>query len=447
VWTRIETLVAEESTTPSPPPEPAANGTEKRKRGASRRRLKRRRVVRSLDAIGSLVWLAAVVKLFIGDLDRTLVSSFAPQLAWILDMRWLAVLVVVALLLILFKARTLGVAVAYVAFFPLVCLFWKIPKLLVKRRSKLLLSTMAGLVTGFVSRARFFVIALAIACLSGTLIISGESPAIIVVGMVAMLVTLLWWLTVTSIDLLHSSAFIRAQEKAIQWIFQFHLVETLVTPEQPDRLELKKWTFEDARKFRDTAGNAIIARRALLFWAGAVDQYRRGRAALLLNGALVLFLLVLVVIAFAFINYGVWSIDPGQFNAATTPDVWTFIYYSTVAITFGEISALSPESGLAVAAKLANGIVGGVGVLSIIGSNLIGYRTARAESTSGGAATTLRAKATELEELSTLQFQMSLDDLQARLRAAGWTLFGIVNWLRTRTPADPVSASETRDSA
>lgn len=332
VWDRIEALVIEESPAePIVPTSESAQEEKGRRRGAARRRLRRRRIVRLLDVSGSIIWLGVIIKLFVGDLDRFFVASFVPQLAWILDMRWLVVLVLAALLLILFKALTLGIAVAYVALFPLVVLFWKLPKLLVKRPSKLLFSTLAGLVTGFISRARFFIVAIAIAAISGSLIVVGESPAIVIVGMVGMLATLLWWLSVTAIDLLHSSAFIRAQERTIKWIFSFHLVETLITPEQPDQLELKNWSVDAAKKFRDTAGNAVLARRALLFWAGAVDQYRRGPAVVLLNGALVLFLLVLVVIVFAFVNYGVYAIDPSQFNFEVPPDLWTFVYYSVVA--------------------------------------------------------------------------------------------------------------------
>jgi hypothetical protein len=144
------------------------------------------------------------------------------------------------------------------------------------------------------------------------------------------------------IDLLHSGAFIRAQEQALGWIFGFHLVETVITPEQPDQLELKKWSVEDAKKFRDTAGNALLARPALLFWAGAVDQYRRGPAIVVLNCLLISSLLLQVVVAFAFLNYGVYALDAGQFQFTVAPDALTFVYYTAVRMYFGEISALTP---------------------------------------------------------------------------------------------------------
>jgi hypothetical protein len=84
--------------------------------------------------------------------------------------------------------------------------------------------------------------------------------------------------------------------------------------------------------------------------------------------------------------------------------------------------------------------VGSIGVLTIIGSTLMGFRAARAESASNAASAALRRKADELELLSSVQFQMSLEDLQRRLLAAGWGLFGVVNWIQSKTPMSGVAA-------
>ncbi len=350
-------------------------------------------------------------------------------------MRWLLILGLVALILILFRARTLGVAVSYIVGFPLVVLFWKIPKLLIKRRGTVLVPSLAGVATGFLSRAKSFIVALAIACLSGTMILMGETPPVVLAGMGAMLLVVMWWLTVTAIDLLHTSAFIKAQERVINWIFSFDFIERFVTPEQPDALALKVWSADDAKKFRDTAGLALIARHALLFWASAVDQYRRGPAVVVLNALLVVLLLAQVIGAFAFLSYGVFVIDSTQFAFMVAPDAWTFVYYSTVGAYFGEISALVPVGGLAIAVKLLNGIIGSIGVLTIVGSTLMGFRATRSDSESNTAARALRRKADELESLSVQQFQMSLPDLQQRLVASGSGMIGVVTWLKTKTLA------------
>ncbi|MBG0741392.1 hypothetical protein IV500_18680 [Paeniglutamicibacter antarcticus] len=58
-----------------------------------------------LDVFASVVWSFVVVKLFIGNLEKVMRAVIAPQAVWILDFRWLLVLVFAALLrLLLFNS-------------------------------------------------------------------------------------------------------------------------------------------------------------------------------------------------------------------------------------------------------------------------------------------------------------------------------------------------------
>ena len=111
VWKKVQTLVdSEEKKDPA-----KADKTEEpklRKRGAARRRQRRLRWRRFLDAVGIFVWIGIVIKLFIGDLDRDVLMTFAPNAVWLLDLRWFAVIGLAALFLIPFKLRTIGASIA-----------------------------------------------------------------------------------------------------------------------------------------------------------------------------------------------------------------------------------------------------------------------------------------------------------------------------------------------
>jgi len=427
VWERVETLVVSETPAENAPSEP-----KKRKRGEHRRRLRWRRRFRSLDILGGLMWAFVITKLFVTDIDRIILGSVAPDAMWVLDLRWMFGLAILALVLMLFKVRTLAFAVAYVVFFPAVILLWKVPKFLVLRRSTVLASTFIAVATSVASRARLFVIALAIACLSGAAILSHD-PTLTVIGVAGMLIALGWWLGITTIDLLHSDGFIRAQAAAINWIFGNHYLERFVTPEQPDAVALKTWTTEDATRFRDSAGNAILVRRALLFWASAVAEFRRAPTVLLINACILVALFLQMVVVFAFVNYGLYSIDPSQFSFTREPDALVFANYSVSAIFFGEIAALTPVFGWAVGMKIFIGVLGSVGVLTILGSSVFAYRAAKADRESNDATATLQAKAEALRDLSEEQFQMSLEDLQLKLAVTGWGFLRIADWMRAKT--------------
>lgn len=430
VWDLIDTLIAEN-------PEPAVSataGTEKqqRRRGGARRRRKRTDWRRALDVTSVIFWSFVVVKLFIGDLDRAIFAVIAPQAVWILDFRWLLVLVLAALLLLLFKSRKLGLSLAYVVGFPLVLLCWKLPKFLIKKRSSLLVVALAGVVASIGSRTRPFTVALAIACLSGFMIYSREVPWVIA-GISGMALTLVWWLSITTIDLLRSTAFIRAQKKFINWALERKFLDKLPAPVMPDRVTIKSWTTEDAKKYRDSAGYRVLLAHTLQFWAACLDDYRKGPSVVILNVIAALSLTFQIVLAFAFINQGVYTLGPSQFSVTATPDWWTFVYYSAAGTYFGEVSVLAPLGVLAIIAKLLNGILGVVVAGTVIISIVLNYRSVRADTDTDGVVRALNRTAAEVEQTSSAQYQMSFRELETRLFAAGWGLLGVAHWLAAQT--------------
>lgn len=426
VWDLIDKLVAE-----NPGLEPSTTTeteSKQRRRGDARRRRRRTGWRRVLDVFASVVWSFVVVKLFIGDLDRVMLEAIAPQAIWILDFRWLLVLVLAALLLLLFNSRRLGLSLAYVIGFPLVLLGWKLPKFLIKKRSSLLVVGLAGIVTSIGARARPFIIALAIACLSGFMISSAEMPWV-VAGTIGMALTLIWWLTITAFDLLRSTAFIRSQKKFINWALQRRIIDKIPTPTLPNRITIQSWTVEDAKKFRDSAGYRVLLTHVLRFWAECLDQYRKGPSVIVLNMMVAVGLTIQVILAFSFINLGVYTLTPGQFSSDINPSWWTFVYYSAVGAYFGEIGALAPVGGFAIVSKLANGLFGVAVVGTAITSISMNYRSVRTEADGEDVIRTLTGKAAEIREVSSQQHQMSFRDLENRLLATGWGLLGVSRWL------------------
>ena len=389
-----------------------------------------------LDVFASVVWSFIVVNLFIGDFDRVMLAAIAPQAVWVLDFRWLLVLVLAALLLLLFNSRRLGLSLAYVIGFPLVLLCWKLPKFLIKKRSSLLVVGLAGIFTSIGSRARPFVIALASACLSGFMISSSEIPWV-VAGTIGMSLTLIWWLAITAFDLLRSTAFIRAQKKLIDWALQRRIIDKIPTPTLPNRITIQSWTVEDAKKFRDSAGYSVLLTHLLQFWAECLDQYRKGPSVVVLNMMAAVSLTLQVILAFTFINLGVHTLVPTQFSIAGNPSWWTFVYYSSVGTYFGEIGALAPVGVFAIVSKLANGIFGVVVVGTVIVSISLNYRSVRTEAEGEGVIRTLTGKAAEIREVSSQQHQMSFRDLENRLLATGWGLLGVTRWLAAHLEEQP----------
>jgi hypothetical protein len=426
IWGRVAELLADE-------PEAAAAADKpkeaRRKRGAARRRARRLRWRRILDVVATVAWSLIVIKLFIGDLDRTILSSIAPGALWLLDVRWFLALAVAALLLLLLNGRTLGLSLGYVVCYPAVILLWKLPKTLIKRRSPLLAIGLASLTFNLAARTRPFIYAVTLETLCGLIILTSGEHWLLWVAVAAFAIVLVWWLAVMAIDMFRTEALLRAQNRFIRWLLGLKILNKVVTPDQPDQLSLKDWKLDDAKQYRDRAGAALIVRQVLFYWAEAVAQYRRGPAIAVLNALVVAGMIVQIVVAFAFINYGIYLIDPSQYTAATSPNAATFLYYSAAGVYFGEVDNLVPIGTWAVVAKLSNGFIGSIGVLTIVTSFLVSLRPARAEAGATTAIRTLTDEADNLETVIETHYRTNLTDLQARLELVEWSGLGALIWL------------------
>ncbi len=134
-------------------------------------------------------------------------------------------------------------------------LCWKLPKFLIKKRSSLLVVGPAVILTSIGARARPFIIALAIACLSGFMISAAETPWV-VAGTIGMALTLIWWLRIAAFDLLRPTVLTRTQKKFINWALQRRIIEKIPKPTLPNRVTIQSWTVEDAKEFRDSTRRA-----------------------------------------------------------------------------------------------------------------------------------------------------------------------------------------------
>ncbi len=112
-----------------------------------------------IETIAIVFWLYAITKLFVFDIDVWAVSFLSPGLVWILDYKLPIILTCVAVAMVTTRSLSLGLAVIYIAFYPFVILFWKVPRFIWNQQSWLLAFAVINAVISFVrSFKRDFVI-------------------------------------------------------------------------------------------------------------------------------------------------------------------------------------------------------------------------------------------------------------------------------------------------
>ena len=83
------------------------------------------------EGAAALIWGFVVIKLFVYDIDLYLIEHYAPRLRPLVTFRFFTILGTIAALWLTLGGRHFRAFVAYVLFYPLVVLFWKLPKLVI----------------------------------------------------------------------------------------------------------------------------------------------------------------------------------------------------------------------------------------------------------------------------------------------------------------------------
>jgi hypothetical protein len=435
VWSAVERILTENKKPDSGDQENNSN-SKTRKRGADRKRRRRHRLVAALDVVGAVIWLAILLKLFVVDWDRLLVYAFIPDAVFLLDIRWYLPLALLALVLILFGASRTGVAIAYVMAFPIVVVLWKLPRLLIKYRSPVVVFGALSIGTAVYTRTRRVVISLAAALLSAFMVLLGDSPTLIITGMGGLFLVSMWNIYSTAKSMLKVPEFIRAQQKGIQAVLDHDILDRLIVPTQPDQKALAGWGKDEAEAYQTSAGNALLARWSLLWLSSALASFGRGPSAVLSTSLSTLWLIVQTVAAFTVIHYGAFLVTADSFDYIRVPNAWTFIYYSFCALYFGEVAALAPIAGLALVCKIANGFIGVVVLGAVVFTIVAPNGKQRSEAAANNVTVLLSGKVRDLDMLSEQQYQMSIPELEGRLLSTDWKAASFLNWIKRRAQSE-----------
>ena len=141
---------------------------------------------RCFEIIAVLCWLYALTKLFVFDIDIYLLNLIAPGWAWLLDFK-------------LTHSRLdrnrdagdkesdFGVAVLYIAFYPFVLLFWKVPRFVWKQQSWLLAFAIVNAAISFFYSFRRDFIAGTLFLICAILIVTASNSYVLMVAAAVML--------------------------------------------------------------------------------------------------------------------------------------------------------------------------------------------------------------------------------------------------------------------
>src|SRR5438105_350863 len=280
----------------------------------------------SLDLIAILFWLYAIVKIFVFDVDVYLVSLASPEFVWLLNYKFLILLGLILVAMLVTRSRALGLAVLYVALYPLVILFWKLPRFVWKQQSWLfafaILNAAIGLIRSFkrdfISGALFLISAVLILSSGNQYVLYGSSLVVFALVVFA-----------------YALAFARGFRPSA--VFQtytkvFPLIKKgpfLKVDESVRNLPVEMMTAKELELRNAGLQNVVLYNRACLLISKKLRDYQRSGANVASYVLSLVVLLLFTVMSFALINYALYKVSPAFYQFTYSKEAFfAFVYYS-----------------------------------------------------------------------------------------------------------------------
>jgi hypothetical protein len=384
-----------------------------------------------LDVIGILLWVYAILKVFIVDLDSELLGGAARY-------RFFAFLALAAVLAIVLRKRS-GILAGflYIAAFPAVIACWKLPKLLGKARTPVAFMAAANALTLLFTDVKRSLLASTLATFCTLAIaVSHWTPLLVLAA--ALLAALILRTTYRTVRLsLNPSTFLRAQQKAIRTVVNSKAVRGFTAPaEELRRPEIKRFTTQQQEQFITNLANSVLSHRILTYWAYQLERYRRSPASLGFNSVSYLWLVVRVVLGLSLLNLALYHADASSFTFTHGPTFLVFVRFVIAGLYGAEIGALQPENDWANALSVATFVAGLLVAGSLVVSSALAFRASREESDIRETVVEIQRESAQLDLQLRENYEVSVPEAIERLEQLKYALPGLIRFISTRIPAD-----------
>jgi len=389
---------------------------------------------RFLDALGTTFWTYWALKIFIADIDRVLIAALAPSALPLLDYRavaYLALLVLTALFL-----RRWFLYMAYIAGFPLVVLFWKIPFFLMRHRSwpMFLAILQAGSVV--LGDLRYNVITKSLAVIAAVFVVTTDDPIFLLPSAVCVAFLLVWSFARRLRRMFGSSSFIEVQRRTIRRLLSSQAVQAFVTLKDEYRtIDIDRYDEAQAQQVALTISYGIGLTKILDLWAYQLDRYRH-RYSPSAVFALVTYAWVFIasLAALTLLNLTLLKLSPGEFAVASPRPLVAVLAYTLSTFTLGEAGGMHPVGQLAYAMQVAGALTGGFIVASLVISAVITFVRERDDTATQELVAELKDEARKQEQQFMRAYAVTPDEAYERLRQIGAAATGVIAYLVQSIP-------------
>ena len=173
-----------------------------------------------------------------------------------------------------------------------------------------------------------------------------------------------------------------------------------VPVETMDEHQLQKWS--------GSLQLAVIFNRACFFVASKLRDFQKSRINILYYVFSFIFLVILTVTVFSYMNYALYKINPNNFKISFSPGALSFFYYSINSFFHGGIADFYPVSATARLVNTLEGIFSFL-LIVIVFSLMMSIRSKRHTEDVDTLVKNIHSQGQMLETVVQSEYQMSID--------------------------------------
>jgi hypothetical protein len=280
----------------------------------------------ALDVVAVLFWLYAIVKVFVFEVDVYIVSLASSEFVWLLNYKLLLLFGLILVAMLVTRRFVFGFTVVYVALYPLVILFWKLPRFVWKQQSWLFAFAILNAVIGFVRSFKRDFISGTLFLISAVLILSSGNQYVLCGSSLIIFSLVVFAYALAFVRAFKPSAVFQTYTKVFPIIKKgdFLKVDASVR-----NLPVEAMTANQLELRTTRLQNVVLYNRACLLISKKLRDYQRSGANVASYILSLVTLLLFSVISFALINYALYKISPGLYQFTYSKEAFfSFVYYS-----------------------------------------------------------------------------------------------------------------------
>jgi len=288
------------------------------------------------EILAPLTWIYVIAKAFFADIDVLFLKAVAPNYLWIADFRFFALLGVSTLMLIMLGPKEMFRLVSFVTAYPLIVIFWKIPKRFYRQWPLIVVFIPAF--ARMLSNLRSTFILFAVATFGSLFILLSHNSVLVACSVAALL----------PLQVVHLGRSLRtayAPSVLRQLLSMLNKLQKSI-----ETGTFVPWEQKGSGSGGSGGGTSSANPRQLAYsshWLAAIIGEKVQRVARRRHYDLYLlaswsYTVALTTTLFAFGHYGIYRIVPGAYANAQGAGFWSFLGFSFSIITSSNLSKISP---------------------------------------------------------------------------------------------------------